>query len=298
MDNNGILYEHDGHGVDVHRISPDIHNLDLRYGLAILAGNRRQVTSPMPYPDPRPLRYFEFYSISHLLEGEGLYLDAEGKEQFISKGQVVIITPGTVHLYGGYKTEFVESFLLFTGPVADYMRDAGIISTTIWDMGKVPRLNRAIDLALDPSSASQIQANITLQQVLMDLYHANSRIESEKQHLRLIQLLSEIRYTTDRWWTVSEMARYCDVSESYFRNIFRQYTGQSPKQYIDESKMRRAAELLCSSNLSIHKIAERFAYSDPYHFSKRFKQLTGFSPKHYRASFSLHRNYSDAENST
>jgi AraC-like DNA-binding protein len=288
MDNNGILYEKDNKGLNVHRISPDFHNLNLRYGLTILAGNRKQITAPMSESKIKSLRYFEFYSISHLLGNEGVYIDSEKREYKIRQGQVIIVTPGTMHNYGGINGEFVESFLLFTGPVADQLRDAGIISNVICDMGKVPRLNKVIDLALDPSIASQIQANITLQQILMDLYHTNKRIKSNKQYPCLIQLLDEIMHTSDRWWTVSEMAEYCNVSDAHFRHIFRQYTGQSPKQYIDERKIRQAAELLCSSVMSVHKIAERFAYRDPYHFSRRFKQITGFSPEHYRASFSLH----------
>ena len=289
MDNKGILYDKDKKGFEVHRISPDFKNLDFRYGLTILAGNRQQIGESMPSPETYVPRYFEFYSISHLLEGEGVYYYPEtGETKSIHAGQVIIVTPGTVHRYGGDNSRFVESFLVFTGPIADDLYASGIISNVIWDMGKVPRLNKVIDLALDPSLTSQMQANITLQQILIDLYNTNNLLQSEKRYPLLVQLIEEIKHTSERWWTVAEMAEYCEMSGAHFRHVFRQYTGQTPKRYLDESIIRQSAVLLCSSNMAVHQVAEHFAYHDPYHFSRRFKQITGFSPEHYRASFKLH----------
>ncbi len=289
MDNRGILYEKNPKGVEVHRISPDFKHLDERYGLTILAGNRKQMGESMPGRLKRIPRYFEFYSISHLLEGEGLYWYPETNEtKPIHRGQVVIVTPGTLHRYGGDNSKYVESFVLFTGPIADYLCAKGIISNVIWEMGKVPRLNKVIDLALDPAITSQIQANVTLQQILLDLYNTNCLLRSEKEHPLLVQLLEEIKHIPERWWTVKEMARYCHMSEAHFREVFRQYTGETPKRYVEQNKIRKAAELLCSGNLTIREVANSFAYRDPYHFSRRFKQITGFSPDHYRHSFKLH----------
>lgn len=31
-------------------------------------------------------------------------------------------------------------------------------------------------------------------------------------------------------------------------------------------------------NMTVREVAKHFAYRDPYHFSRRFKQVTGFSP--------------------
>jgi len=289
MDNNSILYKTDKNGLEVHRVSPDFKNIDNNYGLTILAGNRRQVVPPMPSATAYVPRYYEFYSISHLLEGKGIYYNPKTDETTsIHPGQVVIVTPGTLHCYGGVDTPFVESFLVFTGPIAQSMQTSGVIFDAILDMGKVPRLNKVIELALNPSLSSQIQANITLQQILLDLYNTHNLLESDKKHPLLIQLIEEIKHAPERWWTVGEMAEYCKMSGTYFRIIFRRYTGQQPKRYIDEVKIRQSTELLCSSDMAIHEIALRFAYSDPYHFSRRFKQITGFAPEHYRASFKLH----------
>ncbi len=292
MDNTCILYEKDENGIEVHRVSPNYRGLRDKYGLVLLAGNRRQVVGPK---ELKP-RYFEFYSISHLLEGDGFFWMEEMKEPTtIRAGQVAIITPYTLNCYGSYDSDYVESMVLFTGPIADYYRDKGIIKSGIYEMGEYPRLNRIIELGMNPAITSQLRAVIEFQKVLLDLYEENRLLDSKEEYPRVMKLIKEIQDNKQRWWTVKEMAEYCQMSETYFRKIFREYTGSSPKAYVEHSKIRQAAEMLCQKNLTIAEIARYLGYRDPYHFSRRFKQITGVSPTSYRESFRLHHNLPEVE---
>ena len=45
------------------------------------------------------------------------------------------------------------------------------------------------------------------------------------------------------------------------------------KEYIEELKLRHAADILLSSDISIKDTARRFGYRDPFHFSRRFKSI-------------------------
>jgi AraC-like DNA-binding protein len=85
-----------------------------------------------------------------------------------------------------------------------------------------------------------------------------------------------------RWWTVEEMAKECDMSVNHMRNLFKEQTGLSPKTFIENLKMRRAAERLSNTLEPISSIAADFSYLDPYHFSRVFKRIMGMSPKQYR----------------
>ncbi len=292
MDNTCILYEKDENGVEVHRVSPNYRGLQDKYGLILLAGNRKQIVGPKKLTP----RYYEFYSISHLLEGEGFFwLEGMKEPTTIKAGQVAIITPYTVNCYGCYDADYIESMIIFTGSIADYLRDKGIIASGIWNMGDYPRLNRIIELAMDPAINSQMRAVIEFQKILLDLYEENCLLESKGEYPRVMKLIREIQENKRRWWTVKEMAKYCQMSETYFRKIFHKYTGNSPKAYLEQSKIRQAAEMLCQRNLTIAEIAYYLGYRDPYHFSRRFKQITGISPANYRESFKLHHNLIDID---
>ncbi len=292
MDNTCILYEEDENGIEVHRVSPKYRGLKDKYGLVLLAGNRRQVTGPAKL---KP-RYYEFYSISHLLEGEGFFwLESIKKPTTIKAGQVAIITPYTINSYGSYDGEYVELMVLFTGPIADYFRDKGIIASGIWEMGTYPRLNRIIELAMNPATNSQLRAVIEFQKILLDLSEEKWLVDSKGEYPRVMNLIRDIQDNKQKWWTVKEMAEYCRMSETYFRKIFQKYTGSSPKAYLEHSKIRQAAEMLCQKNLTIAEVAYYLGYRDPYHFSRRFKQITGLSPTNYRETFKLHHNLIDNE---
>jgi AraC family transcriptional regulator of arabinose operon len=82
---------------------------------------------------------------------------------------------------------------------------------------------------------------------------------------------------------VAELARRCGLSESRFAHLFREQTGQTPRQAWEEQKMRLARELLRYSSLSISEIAPRVGFDDPFYFSTRFRANTGMSPTQYRA---------------
>ena len=161
-------------------------------------------------------------------------------------------------------------------------------------MGKARRLLSIQKLALDPSENAQINANITLQKLLIDIHNENLRVKSRSDLYASAfdQLFKTLREEIDRWWTVEEMADFCGLSKDHFRRLFKKRAGMLPKAYLDRLKLMKASELLISTDQSVDKIARRLAYVDPYHFSRRFKQVIGFSPTNYRREFRSTRTHS------
>ncbi len=70
-----------------------------------------------------------------------------------------------------------------------------------------------------------------------------------------------------------------------FRREFLKHTGLLPKNYIEQFKLRQAAEQLLLQSASVNEIAAHFGYRDSYHFSRRFKHLFNLSPGQYRKFF-------------
>lgn len=198
-------------------------------------------------------------------------------------GQCVIVSPNHIHHYGAMDGIYVEDTVCFAGPVADHLFKCGVIANGVFNLGKARRLIPIVEMAIDPAVDSQIDANLALQNLLVDIYRQNRNNVPEEKHSYLKKLMDEIKNTPDKWWTVSEMAEFCNLSEPQFRRVFRGYAGMSPKNYVDRLKIQQAAERVASSDESIAVIAERFGYLDPFHFSRRFKQIQGLSPSEYRA---------------
>ncbi len=125
-----------------------------------------------------------------------------------------------------------------------------------------------------------------LQQLLLDLYRENTRSDTgTPQHLQL--LLKELHAAPGKWWTVEEMAEYCNICPNHLRTLFKAATGMTPKHYVDRLKMNKAGELLCSTRLKIHEIADFLGYVDHYHFIRRFSACVGVPPARYRKLYSI-----------
>lgn len=81
--------------------------------------------------------------------------------------------------------------------------------------------------------------------------------------------------------TNSDLARECSISEIYFRKIFTEEYKLSPKQYLIEVRINKAKQLLTDGFLKINAVASQCGFTNQYHFSRIFKEKTGFTPTEY-----------------
>ncbi|MDO4619070.1 MAG: AraC family transcriptional regulator [Lachnospiraceae bacterium] len=82
--------------------------------------------------------------------------------------------------------------------------------------------------------------------------------------------------------SVEEIASYAGVSRSTLFRAFSAETGASPKEYLDNYRIRRAAELLRRSQLTVSAIGMSVGYDNGLYFSKVFHKLMGETPSDYR----------------
>jgi len=77
------------------------------------------------------------------------------------------------------------------------------------------------------------------------------------------------------------LAKACHLNEEYFRKQFKKVYGISPKQYIIDTRLNIAKQMLCEGILKINTISEKCGFSNPYHFCRLFKEKIGTTPSQY-----------------
>lgn len=87
--------------------------------------------------------------------------------------------------------------------------------------------------------------------------------------------------------SVSQLASLVNLSEKRFISNFKNTVGLSPGQYINQLRMRKAAELIRNTDKKVSEIAGILGYADQYTFSKAFKRVFGESPTYFRNSVIL-----------
>ena len=72
------------------------------------------------------------------------------------------------------------------------------------------------------------------------------------------------------------------MSYRNFRHLFKHFTGLPPQQYHLELKLNHAKKLLTESRASIAEIASSVGFTNPFYFSRFFRQKTRRSPTQWR----------------
>ena len=85
-------------------------------------------------------------------------------------------------------------------------------------------------------------------------------------------------------WEIASLASHCHLSAGRLSVLFKKNLGSSPMSLRDSLRMAEACNLLLNSQKPIGQIGEELGYTDPMHFSRRFSDLIGQSPRQYRSS--------------
>lgn len=86
----------------------------------------------------------------------------------------------------------------------------------------------------------------------------------------------------ERQLSLQRLADYTGYSPSHFSLIFRNATGHSPLSYFNLLKVKRACQLLSTTDMLISQICVKVGIDDPYYFSRLFTKTVGISPRKYR----------------
>jgi AraC-like DNA-binding protein len=127
-------------------------------------------------------------------------------------------------------------------------------------------------------------AQPTLMQEWTDLIHAYViRFAQPSDHPDQLRLLWErVSINLADHWTLARLAKEAGYSNEHLRRLCQRQLGRSPMHQVTNLRMRRAAELLASTDRTIESIALEVGYHTPFVFSNAFTKWIGWRPSEYR----------------
>ena len=81
---------------------------------------------------------------------------------------------------------------------------------------------------------------------------------------------------------LSELAAVAHISPSYFSAVFKRYNGLPPVEYVVARRVRRAVELIRTTDLPLAEVASVCGFNNTTNFYKAFRRVTGRTPASYR----------------
>ena len=113
-------------------------------------------------------------------------------------------------------------------------------------------------------------------------YSLWSVYENEESNYLIKKAKQYIQDNYNRMITLTDLADYMGLSESYSSRLFNKEVGMNMSSYINEIRVEKAKELLTHSDEKIYGIAEKIGYASTTAFHVAFKKKTGMTPAEYR----------------
>jgi AraC-like DNA-binding protein len=275
-------------------------NLDKEWGLYLTVAGYAQIPASKVYP-PRehPSGYFftwekgrvlQEYQINYITEGSGVFETSTDQFQVVP-GSILILRPGIWHRYKPDPTTgWNEHYIGFNGNFCENLFTEGFFQA-----GK-PVLYVGFQESL-------LKLFFEIIQSVKDEKTGHQQVSAANTILMLSKILSVVRnqefagktiertirkaclYFRENLNTnvnIEKLATDLHVGYSYFRQMFRKYTGISPTQYHLSLRIQKAKDLLVSTDQSFKEIANDLGFESYFYFSRVFKDKTGESPLEFR----------------
>ncbi|MFT9056003.1 MAG: AraC family transcriptional regulator [Ethanoligenens sp.] len=82
--------------------------------------------------------------------------------------------------------------------------------------------------------------------------------------------------------TVNELAQHANITVFYFCRIFKQVTGKTFTEYLNETRLEKPTEYLAKKDLNITEIALKSGFDSVNYYSRLFRRKYHMSPKTFR----------------
>ncbi|MDE0896282.1 MAG: helix-turn-helix transcriptional regulator, partial [Planctomycetota bacterium] len=103
-----------------------------------------------------------------------------------------------------------------------------------------------------------------------------------QENERLRPVWDAVHAHLETQWSLEALADLACVSKEHLRRLTTQTLGRSPMQHVTYLRMKRASELLESTDHKIARIAREVGYANPFAFSNTFLRWSGFRPSYFR----------------
>ncbi|MGN0143500.1 MAG: response regulator [Clostridium sp.] len=72
------------------------------------------------------------------------------------------------------------------------------------------------------------------------------------------------------------------LSQNYLSELFRKEMGEGFYDFLSKYRIKKAKEILLTTNLKVYEIAQMVGYNDSITFGRAFKKMTGTTPNNFR----------------
>lgn len=244
-----------------------------------------------------PVNHFhDHYEIYYLLSGERFYF-IHHQTHLVQAGDLVLIDRRLLHKtintgvpdHERILVSFDEAFIDAAGLCGVFRTGGPVVRRLPGDPLLAQELMQHM---LRERQSGDTYSPLYIRSLLTQLLIACARAKQADRRAAAqgsppaYQSMSEIaRYMNEQFaapLTLSSVARRFGFSPAYVSRTFKQATGFSFVEYLNNVRVREAQRLLAETSWQVIRIAGEAGFQSIAHFGRVFKQISGRTPLQYR----------------
>lgn len=274
---------------------------DLLWGLTINTIGKQFIKKAHPYPPVNhPTRYLfstqrgrvlDEYQLLYITQGSGIFSSASCRQTQVTSGSMFLLFPNEWHNYKpNPETGWEEFWIGFKGENIDNRINNGFFSKEkpVFYVGVLDEIvqlySQGITIAREQKTGFQQMLAGIVNHLLGIAYSVDKHLCFEE--LKVANQINRAKIIFAQQFQenidLKKMAEDLNMSYSWFRRLFKEYTGFAPAQYVQELRIQQAKELLTNTDMPTKEIAFRSGFENPEYFFTAFKNKTGYTPSKYR----------------
>jgi len=230
-------------------------------------------------------RILQEFQLVYITKGKGQFASERIQLCEISEGTILMLKPGEWHTYRPNETTGWESYWVgFSGSVTENLNTENPIIQIGYDEEMVGLYRKILEVSNNERPGyQQLLSGILIHLLAYLFYREKDKNWKDKEVLTKIDKARVIiREKINTTISPEELATSLNMSYTWFRRMFRQYTGLAPAQYITQLKIQKAKELLSVTTMPVKEIAIELGFESIDYFSIFFKRQTKMSPLDFR----------------
>lgn len=129
---------------------------------------------------------------------------------------------------------------------------------------------------------SRVKAVSVINEMLIDIARKSSTDTIPVNNSLVNDMANYLQANYKHNISLAELARIFSFTPNYCGHLFKQMTGITFNDYLNNLRVKHACKLLLSSNLSIREIAYDSGFNSLEYFYTTFKKFYGITPAKYR----------------
>lgn len=150
----------------------------------------------------------------------------------------------------------------------------------IWELREYSQLVRKV-------KENMLNSKKAKKYFVEDLNELSEILDDDKNVYSATSIKLAIQFITNNFnknITLKDVADEVFLSQNYLSELFKKETGEGFYEFLSNYRIKRAKEILITTNLKIYEVAESVGYNDSITFGRAFKKITGTTPNNFRNS--------------